>query len=75
MAIKRVPRPRDPIARAKLIGDIATGHAPDAVDDGKGERAAGGRKGGPARAAKLTKEQREQIARIAADARWKRSDS
>jgi hypothetical protein len=33
MATKRIPRPRDPIARAKLIGDIATGQAVDAVED------------------------------------------
>jgi len=25
MALKRLPRPGDPIQRAKLIGDIATG--------------------------------------------------
>lgn len=74
MTMKRTPRPRDPIQLAKLIGDIATGQVPDAVDDGKGARAAGGRKGGPARAAKLTEDQRAEIARTAADARWKRSD-
>jgi hypothetical protein len=33
----------------------------------------GGRKGGPARAAKLTPEQRREIARKAAEARWRRS--
>ena len=76
MATKRIPRPRDPIALAKLIGDIATGQVVDAADDGKdAARAAGGIKGGAARAAKLTKEQRADIARIAADARWKRSTS
>jgi hypothetical protein len=32
----------------------------------------GGLKGGPARAAKLTQEQRTEIARKAADSRWKR---
>jgi hypothetical protein len=31
----------------------------------------GGLKGGPARAKKLTKEQRSEIARKAAEARWK----
>jgi len=72
--MKRTPRPRDPIQLGKLMVDIATGQVPDTVDDGKDARAAGGRRGGPARAAKLTKEQRAQIARIAADARWKRSD-
>jgi hypothetical protein len=38
MAIKRIPRPRDPIQLAKLIGDMATGHVLDAVDDGKDGR-------------------------------------
>lgn len=33
----------------------------------------GGKKGGPARAKKLTKEQRAKIARKAAAARWKKS--
>lgn len=32
----------------------------------------GGKKGGPARAAKLTAEQRKEIARRAAEARWKK---
>jgi hypothetical protein len=32
----------------------------------------GGKKGGPARAAKLTKEQRSESARKAAQARWKK---
>ena len=75
MAIKRIPRPRDPIALAKLIGDIATGQVVDAVDDGKDEAAAslgqrGGLKGGPARAASLTHEQRADIAKKAAAKRW-----
>jgi hypothetical protein len=33
MATKRLKRPRDPIALAKLIGDIATGQAEDKVED------------------------------------------
>jgi hypothetical protein len=46
MATKRIPRPRDPIALAKLIGDIATGQMVDAVEDGKDATAArAGRKG------------------------------
>ena len=78
MATKRIPRPRDPIALAKLIGDIATGQAVDAVDDGKDEAAvargkAGGIKGGAARSMKLTPEQRAEIARVAANVRWKKS--
>ena len=44
-------RPRDPIALAKLIGDIATGQIVDAVEDGKDAVAANtGRKGGCPRA-------------------------
>jgi hypothetical protein len=35
MATKRLPRPRDPIALAKLIGDIATEQVVDEVDDGR----------------------------------------
>lgn len=71
MAIRRLPRPRDPNQLAKLIGDIATGQVVDAVDDGKDETAAAmGRKGGPARARSLTPEQRSEIARKAAVTRW-----
>ena len=29
MTEKRIPRPRDPLALAKLIGDIATGQVQD----------------------------------------------
>jgi hypothetical protein len=47
MATKRLPRPRDPIVLARLIGDIAIGRVVDAVDDGKDAAAAErGRKGG-----------------------------
>ena len=35
MAERRKRRPRDPIALAKLIGDIATGQVEDREDDGK----------------------------------------
>ena len=81
MATKRLPRPRDPIALAKLIGDIATGQvadvAPEARDSGKDPAAVslgrrGGLKGGHARAAKLTPEQRAEISKKAALTRWKR---
>ena len=75
MVIKRIPRPRDPIALAKLIGDIATGQISDGVEAGPAVQRAqmAGRKGGPARAAKLTPEQRGDIARLAAQARWKKA--
>lgn len=74
MATKRIPRPRDPIALAKLIGDIATGQVVDGVEDGKDAAAVSmGRRGGIKRAANLTPAQRVEMARVAADARWKKS--
>ena len=73
MAEKRISRPRDPIALAKLIGDIATGAVVDKVDDGKNAVAAEmGRKGAKARAAAMTPERRAEIARTAAAKRWGR---
>lgn len=72
MATKKLKRPRDPLQLAKLIGDIATGAIQDAKDDGKNQAAADlGRKGGAARAAKLSKAKRSEIARKAAAKRWK----
>jgi hypothetical protein len=71
-------RPRDPNQLAKLIVDIATGEAEDTpVDDGKDPAAValgrkGGLKGGKARAAKMTAEQRSEAAKRAASARWAR---
>lgn len=75
MATKRIPRPRDPIQLAKLIGDIATGQVVDAVEDGKDAAATelgrlGGLKGGKARAKTLSPERRAEIARKAAAKRW-----
>lgn len=54
----------------------AIGEAPEPADDGKNPAAVelgrlGGKKGGKARAAKLTPEERSEIARKAAEARWK----
>lgn len=76
MAKKRIKRPRDTIERAKLIGDIATGQVKDEIDDGKKDDAVveftrrAGRKGGHARAKKLSAEERSAIARKAALQRW-----
>lgn len=77
MAQKRKKRPRDPIALAKLIGDIATGQASDLEDDGKNPHAvalgrAGGLKGGKARAAQMTAAERKEQAVKAARTRWKK---
>ena len=65
-------RPRDANQLAKFIVDLATGEPEPSVlagDDKTDVGAAGGR----ARAEALTKVQRKEIARIAADARWKKS--
>jgi hypothetical protein len=71
MATKRLKRPRDPIQLGKLIVDIATGQVEDRVEDGKSEAAVElGRKGGAARAAKLSKKRRTRIAQKAARKRW-----
>lgn len=73
MAKKRIPRPRDPIALAKLIGDIATGQTSDEIPEiATASATVMGRKGAAARANRLTPEQRAEIARIAAAARWKK---
>jgi len=75
MALKRTPRPRDPIQLGKLMVDIATGAIPDAVDDGKHAGAAEiGRKGAEARASAMTSERRVEIAKAAATARWRRRE-
>jgi hypothetical protein len=72
MTTTRKKRPRDPVQLGKLIVDIATGQTPDAEDDGKNAAAAElGRKGGAARAASLTAEQRVEIARNSAARRWR----
>jgi hypothetical protein len=70
MVEKRLKRPRDPVALAKLIGDIATGQAEDKRNPAAVEL---GQKGGRARASKLTKERRADIARKAASKRWSKS--
>jgi hypothetical protein len=72
---KRLKRPRDPLALAKLIGDIATGQVDDRAPDSQGSldfARRGGLKGGKARAAKLTPVERKAIAQKAAKTRWKK---
>ncbi len=75
---KRSSKPRDLNAMAAAIVRESTSDepAPD-PDEGKNPAAValgrlGGQKGGNARAAKLTAEQRSEIARRAAAARWQR---
>ena len=69
-------RPRDPSQLAKSIIDIATGQKPDRdptpEEQGKDPAAvAMGKKGGAARAAGMTAEKRSEIAKKAAEKRWK----
>ena len=65
-------RPADVIGNAVKVMRIATGEeAEEYDDDGKNKAAVElGRKGGAARAAKLTAKQRSEIARKAAARRW-----
>jgi hypothetical protein len=65
--------PRDPLQLAKLIGDIATGQVEDRVEQDPALEVArkGGTKGGNARAKALIPKQRAEIARLAAEARWR----
>lgn len=64
-------RPRDPNQLAKLIVDITAGEEADAP--AKDESAvARGREGGKRRAANMTPERRAEIAKKAAEKRWKR---
>jgi hypothetical protein len=76
---KHPKRPRDLNQFAKRMVDLATGNADEPnLDAGKSPAAvargrAGGEKGGMARATKLTPEQRAEIARVAAQTRWKKS--
>jgi len=71
-------RPRDANELAKHIVDEATGKSsPEPVEEKPAKNPAavelgrlGGKKGGKARAAKLSAQQRSELARRAAKARW-----
>jgi hypothetical protein len=73
-------RPRDPNQLGKLITDIATGEVEDVKEETDKNPAAvelgrkGGLKGGKARAASMTPEQRSEAAKRAARARWDKSE-
>ena len=70
--------PRDPNQLAKMIVDMVYGEAePEPESPAKNPAAValgrlGGAKGGKARAAKLSPERRQEIAREAAASRWGR---
>ncbi|MEC5323302.1 MULTISPECIES: RNA-binding protein [unclassified Aurantimonas] len=67
-------RPADVIGNAVRVMRIATGEEEETVtDDGKDKAAQEmGRKGGAARARNMTPERRAEIAKKAAESRWKR---
>jgi len=76
---KKPKRPRDLNLLAKKIVDLATEGEPEtpAPEDTRNPHAValgrlGGKKGGKARAESLTPEQRKEIARKAAKARWEK---
>jgi hypothetical protein len=74
MPTKRLKRPRDPIALAKLIGDIATGAVEDKVEDKRNPAAVElGKRGGKARAITLSDKKRSEIAKLAAKKRWSKT--
>jgi len=68
-------RPADVIGAAIMIAKIATGEIEETAppDDGKDPAAkALGKKGGAARAKSLTPERKAEIAKKAAEKRWKK---
>jgi hypothetical protein len=76
---KAPKRPRDFSQAAKLVVDVATGQVedrePTPEEQGKDPAAAAlGRKGGAARAARMSPDQRSTIARRAAAKRWNKRD-
>ena len=67
-------RPADVNARAVMIAKIATGEIKEVTtDDGKNAAAVAlGRMGGKARAEGLSKRRRKEIAKRAAESRWRK---
>jgi len=80
MTIPKKKRPRDPNQlAASIVADATTEAKPVELQDANGKNPAavalgrlGGLKGGKARAAKLSAKKRREIARKAAQARWKK---
>jgi hypothetical protein len=75
MTRKHPKRPRDLNQWAKRMVDIATGEVEDRepTPEEQGKNAAAvalGKRGGQIRAEKLSPEERSQVAKKAADARW-----
>ena len=86
MTNQKKKSPRDINELAAMIVDEATGEPEEELEDKTAETSEknpnavalgrlGGKKGGKARAEKLTPEERKEIARVAAHARWKKSET
>ncbi len=75
--MKTPKRPRDPAQLAKLIVDIATGEVEEKkpIPHTEGDVPKVGSKGGSARAAVLTADERKAIASKAATHRWKKGST
>ena len=65
-------RPADAVARAVMVARIATGEIEDERDPVKSAAAELGSRGGKKRAENMTPERRVEIARKAAEGRWKK---
>ena len=66
-------RPGDVIGAAIMVAKVATGEIEE-VRSGADPQRDGGKKGGVARAQKLSKDERVRIARAGAKARWQKPD-
>jgi hypothetical protein len=67
-------RPADVIGTAIKVAKIATGEETEELPEpGRDYARKGGIRGGKARAKALTPKKRSEIARLAAEARWKKS--
>ena len=74
MANQKPKRPADMNKLAKSIADIATGEVDETPTNTEARARKAGKVGGKARAKALPPEKRSEIARRAAQARWKKSD-
>lgn len=73
--VSQPKRPRDANQLAKLMVDIATGEETDQeLSPAQKKASKGGQKGGKARARALSPTERSEIASIAAQARWKKTN-
>lgn len=68
-------RPRDVNQLSKHIVDLSVGDIQDDSQKEESPAAILGRKGGKARAIKLTQKQRQEIAYTAIQARWKKNNA